>query len=213
MENESLTIEKLTGEDNWAMWKFQVRVLNLASGAIDILSEDLVKPEPAQYQNPYQVIAYEKKLKDWKRLDGLAQKSIATTVSPRCMSHIMNCDSARGMWLKLHQVYENQSETTKHMLQQKWFSLGRDAADDIATYIAKIKDIACRLTTFGEPVPYSMVITKILLTLPPSLKHFATAWESTGQDQRTLTNLISRLSMEEIRAAADEDTDKKAFSA
>ena len=129
------------------------------------------------------------------------------------MLHIMNCDSARGMWLKLHEVYENQSETTKHMLQQKWFSLGRDAADDIATHIAKIKDIACRLTTFEEPVPDSMIITKILLTLPPSLKHFATAWESTGQDQRTLTNLISRLSMEEIRAAADEDIDNKAFFA
>ena len=98
------------------------------------------------------------------------------------------------------------------MWQQKWFSLGRDAADDIATHIAKIKDIACRLTAFGEPVPNSMVITKILLTLPPSLKHFATAWELTGQDQRTLTNLISSLSMEEIRAAADEGTDNKAFS-
>lgn len=44
-----------------------------------------------------------------------------------------------------------------------------------------------------------MMITKILLTLPPTLNHFCTAWESTAPDQRPLINLTSRLTAEEAR--------------
>lgn len=43
-------------------------------------------------------------------------------------------------------------------------------------------------------------MTKILMTLPPSYQFFVTAWESASPDQRTLTNLISRLTTEETRA-------------
>lgn len=45
----------------------------------------------------------------------------------------------------------------------------------------------------------SMIITKILLTLPSNLNHFASAWESLSEEQRTLANLTSRLTIEEAR--------------
>lgn len=51
----------------------------------------------------------------------------------------------------------------------------------------------------GEKVSDSMVVTKILMTLPESYSHFYSAWESTVKDQQTLTNLTSRLMMEEAR--------------
>lgn len=51
------------------------------------------------------------------------------------------------MWQKLHEIFENQSETAKHMLQQQWYSVGKDPADDIAAHIAKIKDLAHRLSS------------------------------------------------------------------
>ncbi|XP_017885054.1 uncharacterized protein LOC108627947 [Ceratina calcarata] len=211
IEHEFAKIEKLTGEENWGLWKFQVRVINLTNGAAEILSGDLVKPEPAGQMDAQGTAEYQKRLKEWKKVDGLAQKSIVTTINARNMLHIINCTSAREMWLKLHEVYENKSETSKHMLQQKWFSLVKDATDDIATRVSKIKDLACRLAALGEPVSDSMIMTKILMTLPSSLKHFRTAWESTGEEQRTLTNLISRLSMEEIRQGTDQNDVKNKY--
>lgn len=112
----------------------------------------------------------------------------------------------------MHEVYENKSETSKHLLQQKWYSLGKDVSDDIATHIAKIEDLANRLRALGETMSESMTITKILMTLPPSYQHFVTAWESTSQEQRTLSNLTARLTMEELRTGANENKENQAFS-
>ncbi|XP_043270680.1 uncharacterized protein [Venturia canescens] len=89
-------------------------------------------------------------------------------------------------------------------IKQQWYSFNRDVADDIAAHIAKIKDLAHRLSILGEPVPDGMVITKILMTLPP-------AWESTNEEWRTLTNFTVRLTMEEFRVKASDDQGNSAF--
>ncbi|KAJ3617885.1 hypothetical protein MTP99_006970 [Tenebrio molitor] len=41
------------------------------------------------------------------------------------------------------------------------------------------------------------------MTLPPTYKYFISAWESTSSDQRTLANLISRLTAEESRMSTE----------
>ncbi|XP_029662780.1 uncharacterized protein LOC115235257 [Formica exsecta] len=68
-----------------------------------------------------------------------------------------------------------------------------------ATHTAKIKDLAHRLSMLGKSVSDGMIMTKILMTLPPSYQHFNTAWESPTQEQRTLSNLTARLTVEELR--------------
>lgn len=49
-----------------------------------------------------------------------------------------------------------------------------------------------------------MIMTKILMTIPPAYQHFVTAWKSASHDQRTLTNLSSRLVIEETRVNAQQ---------
>lgn len=81
---------------------------------------------------------------------------------------------------KLHSVSENKTQTSKHLLQKQWYCLQKDAADDISMHVAKINDLVCRLRMLGEPVTDSMIITKILMTLPSSYQQFARAWGSTN---------------------------------
>lgn len=78
------------------------------------------------------------------------------------------------------------------MLQQNWYSTTKKSSDDMATYIAKLENIAHRLRLMGEQIPDSMIITKILMTLPASYSHFISAWESASGGERTLENLTSR---------------------
>lgn len=47
-----------------------------------------------------------------------------------------------------------------------------------------------------------ILMSKILATLPDKYKHFVCAWDSTGQDHKTLINLTSRLLSEENRLQA-----------
>ncbi|CAH1378384.1 unnamed protein product [Tenebrio molitor] len=107
------------------------------------------------------------------------------------------------MWDKLIQVYEQKSETSIHMLMQQWYNLQMKSDDDIAIYVARLEDLAHRLEIMGEKIPDQMLITKLLMTLPPTYKYFISAWESTSSDQRTLANLISRLTAEESRMSTE----------
>ena len=71
--------------------------------------------------------------------------------------------------------------------------------DDISTHIAKLEDTAHRLKLMGEEISDSMMITKILMTLPENFRHFVSAWESAPAGERTLDNLKARLVTEESR--------------
>lgn len=97
-------------------------------------------------------------------------------------------------------MYEQKSKTSIHMLQQKYYFASKEPEDDIATYISKMQALVQQLKDLGETISDSMLMTKILMTLPENLSHFQSAWESTAADQQTIENLTNRLMVEEARA-------------
>lgn len=196
MESEISKAVKLKGVENWGIWKFQVEVLMSVNDVITVVDDTFENPGP---EIPTTTQADIVRINSWKKLDGAARRIIVLTVSENVLIHIINCKTAKEMWKKLHKVYENKNETSKHMVQKQWFALGKDSKDDMATHIAKIRDLAHRLIALGDQIPDSMIVTKVLMTLPTQYQHFVTAWKSASEDQRTLTNLTSRLTMEETR--------------
>ncbi|KAJ3622463.1 hypothetical protein MTP99_002971 [Tenebrio molitor] len=200
MENELIRIPKLKGIENWAVWKFQTRVILQSSDAWSIVDGSSAIPVQGQTIDE---TTFNRTLAAWKKNDSIAQRIIATTVEEKPLLHILNCKSAKDMWDKLIQVYEQKSETSIHMLMQQWYNLQMKSDDDIAIYVARLEDLAHRLEIMGEKIPDQMLITKLLMTLPPTYKYFISAWESTSSDQRTLANLISRLTAEESRMSTE----------
>ncbi|CAD6233980.1 GSCOCG00007443001-RA-CDS, partial [Cotesia congregata] len=124
------------------------------------------------------------------------------------MLHVMSCETAKDMWDRLHEIFDSSTSTGVHMLQQKWFTMNKDSSDNIATHVSKVQDLAHRLRALGENVSDSSIITKILLTLPPSFRHFVSAWESAAQADQTLANLSARLIAEESRMGSREEEDQ-----
>ena len=88
------------------------------------------------------------------------------------------------------------------MLLQQWYSYQKELGDDVATYIVKIENFAHQLQTLGKKIPNQMIITKILIIFVIQILYCV--WESTQSNERTLTNLISRLTIEETRIATEE---------
>lgn len=197
--NEQLRITKLKGVENWGTWKFQVRIILTASDVYDIVAGQRPAPEAITQGEAATVAARARKIREWMKEDSVAQRIIVTSVTEPVLLHIINCTSSKQMWDNLCAVYENKTDTSVHMLQRQWFSLVKDPTDDMATHVSKIQDICHRLKALGEDITDNMMMTKILMTLPSCYDHFATAWESTALDQRTLSNLTSRLIMEEAR--------------
>lgn len=150
MESESLKITKLKDVENWGIWKFQVETLLSNNDAITVATGEFEKPGEVPADAAAATISqHERQTAEWKKLDGAARRIIVTLVSENIMVHIMNCKCAKDLWQKLHEVFENKSETSRHILQQQWFTVGKEAADDMQTHIAKIKDLAHRLNSLG----------------------------------------------------------------
>ena len=97
------------------------------------------------------------------------------------------------------------------MLLQQWYSYQKELGDDVATYIVKIENFAHQLQTLGKKIPNQMIITKILITFVIQILYCV--WESTQSNERTLTNLISRLTIEEARIGTEERAENIAFTA
>lgn len=74
--------------------------------------------------------------------------------------------------------------------------------DTIVGHIAKLEDVAQQLRDQGENVSSTMLISKILMTLPPRFGHFHSAWESTATASRTIGNLTARLMVEVNRLSS-----------
>lgn len=181
MENELVKIAHLKGAENWAAWKFQVRVILNASGAWSVVNDEITRSEAVPNADAAAALAYEREATAWMKADRIGQKVIGTSVGPQAFLHIINCESAAEMWNKLKLVYEQKSEANIHMLQQMWYSAKMGSTDSIASYIAKLEDIAHKLEVMGEKVSDNMIITKIFMTLPHSYDHFVSAWESAAQ--------------------------------
>jgi len=80
----------------------------------------------------------------------------------------------------------------------------KDTSDSVATHVSKLQKLwlelnkeswridACRL-------PQTLLITRILSTLPEDYFEFRTTWESVAREQRSIEYLLERLTMLEMR--------------
>lgn len=199
MDKEIVSIEKLHDKSQWMSWRFQVRVTLVASDIFEIVDGSRKQPGPGTTEAEQKVLA------EWKQKDARAQKIIVTTIGHKFLVHILNCTTSHLMWKKLHSVFEQNCQTNIHLLQQKFFSFAKDPNDDIATHVAKIETIVQQLNDLGENITDSMVLTRIIMTLPVEYRYFVSAWESTEKSKQTIELLTNRLMIEESRVANGTD--------
>jgi len=99
----------------------------------------------------------------WNRADNKAQKCIVTSLDEQLLQYIMNCDTSNGMRNKLLSVYEQMSDTSITIVQQKFYHYTMDPKDNIAGHISKLENLSRQLKQLGEPISELMWITTILM--------------------------------------------------
>lgn len=67
----------------------------------------------------------------------------------------------------------------------------------VMDHITAIETMAAQLNDLGAPVSELQVMTKITCTLPPSFRHFVSAWDNVAEADKTLDTLTARLLKEE----------------
>ncbi|KAK7579919.1 hypothetical protein V9T40_000548 [Parthenolecanium corni] len=182
---EELKTVKLTGNENYQIWKFQIGIILKSMKNGDLLNTE--KPADAA------------KLRDWTHVENSAQRIIVTSVSEKVLSLLFACDSSKTMLEKLDAVYGHKSDASLHTLQQKFYGATYNKEDGIGGHISKLEHLVSQMKNLGETVSEGMLVAKILNTLPPEFSHFHSAWDSTPKGEQTSSNLTARLLIEEER--------------
>lgn len=199
---DSVKITKLSSAEGWLLWKFQIRVIVNSFDLEGILSGEIPKPRLVKTSTETEEQARARcanEISAWRRADGKCQKIIVTSVDDGPLQCLINCQTANEMWNKLLSVYEQKTEASVHLLQNKFFSYSKSSSDDISTHISILQNLRNQLNSLGENISEGMLITKILMTLPSTYKHFYSAWDSVPEASKNLNVLTSRLLIEESR--------------
>lgn len=181
------TYIKLEGTSNWNIWKFQTIVLLRSQGLLEVTDGSSVKPEEAVEKAA------------WEKKDAKTQSWLVTRMSESVMMHIITCTTSAEIWRKLASVYEQKSEISIDIVQQRFFQYKYEEGTAMSTFLSKTEELRNQLKQMGEDISEKIVITKVLMSLPDAYKHFVSAWESAPDDKQTLENLVARLLIEEER--------------
>ena len=80
MEGEIIKVSHLKGNENWGVWKFQLRIIFISKGVYEIVKGDVKKPTAptaaAIAANAEVEVTYKKELKEWIKNDGIAQLAL-----------------------------------------------------------------------------------------------------------------------------------------
>lgn len=202
--NDIMHVVKFNGT-NFSTWKFQLWLVIEQRDLLDIVLGIEKKPAPvlapvdANNPNAEREITNAEAIKKWNLRDCTAKSLISTTMELRILSTIINCRTSAEMWAKITKQHQQDACENKHILHQKFFEYSFEEGNDIITHISTIEIMAAQLNGMNVQVDEAQIVTKIICSLPPSFRHFVSAWDSLSDDRKTVAFLTSRLLKEETR--------------
>lgn len=191
---DKITVDKLEGEGNWISWKFDINLQITLHGVEDHVTG--VAQQPKDGEEPKSFKLYHEK-------ESIARYLIGSTVGREPKQHILTCKSAKEMWDTLHAVYEQKNERRLDLLYCELFTYKKLPEDSIATHVSKLQRLYTQLNlelkNEGSTLPQSLLLNRILNTLPVNYLEFKNAWESVPASDRNVTTLMERLRLHEQR--------------
>lgn len=139
------------------MCKLQSTILLRSQDLLDVMQSACVKPEDIVGKAI------------WEKQDAKAQTWLVTRMSENAMMQILTSSTSAEMWKKLSSVYEQTSETSIHIVQQRFFQYKYEEGKDMSTFLFKIEELKNQLKQMGENIPEKFVITKVFTSLPAKL--------------------------------------------
>ena len=161
-------IPKFDGTNYYVLWKFQLKVILEVHELLGVVEATEVKPEEAAGAT------------SWSKKDAKARMLISTTMTHTQLRSLITCVTATEMWSRLAVIFERKTESCKLAAQQRFFSYTMEPRESMTSHIAHVEALAMELKGYGETVSESMVMAKLLGSLPPKYLHLVTAWESVG---------------------------------
>ena len=185
---------------NYIHWKFRMEY-NLRSRKLwTIVSGDRERPSTSPED------------KEWEELDEEARQIIVMTVDDRQNAYLFEETTAKGMWDRLKEAYQEESVANTLRLKSAFNSYRKDPSQTMTMHVNKVREMVQELKSVGVTVPKEDVILILLDSLPDEYRMVRSALKS--QRDLSVEMVCARLKEEEhdlgLGAAKEEE---KAFTA
>ena len=140
-----------------------------------------------------------------------ARNHLLSAIDESVFNKVMNCPSAKEVWDKLQTTYEGDHKVKEAKLQTyrgQFEQLRMNEDEDIAAYILRVDQLVNTIRGLGEEVEETIVVRKILRTLPKRFNKISALEERTDLDTMTVDQLHGTLVAYEMRIE-DEYTSRK----
>ncbi|GAB4819613.1 hypothetical protein N2152v2_006659, partial [Parachlorella kessleri] len=177
MTASSVPVVELLDVDNYATWRSKMKFLLITKGLWAAVVGDSIDRD-----------------KDAKALAliGLHVKDLHLPVLERCTT-------AKGAWEQLEAVYQAKSNARKRQLRKELSQLRMGAAEPLAKYVARAKEIQNQLRAAGYEVAHQEVAWALLAGLPQAYETVVTVLETSSTEDVKLDDILPKLMSVEQR--------------
>lgn len=159
--NQMALIEKLTGRENYATWRFAVKTYLQHEELWDCIESDTDTPVD-------------------KKRDTKAKTKIILLVDPINYVHIQEASTAKEVWNKLSRAFDDSGLTRRVGLLRDLCNTSLTGCQNVEEYVSKIMSTAHKLRNIGFAVDDEWLGTLLLSGLPESYQPMIIAIESSG---------------------------------
>ena len=195
-----VSISKLTGQDDWAKWKWTMGHVLKAHQLEGVVKG--VEKKPTGGEGAVAADAVTK----WTIKDAKAVSLIATALGDQISKLVLTCETSNEIWTLLSARFERSSKQRLDSIVEQFYRLQKDESEDIITHIATLQkifmDMNIELKNHQQNELSEIMLTlRIMSTLGKEYNSFRDVWDSLPSEKQTLTSLIERLCNIEKREA------------
>ena len=127
---------------------------------------------------------------------------------------VMHKDTAKEMWDTLENIHEGDKKVKTPKLQvnrAQFENLKMNDDEDIDSFFLKVAEIVNNMKSLGETMPESIILQKILRSLPSRFNPKVSAIEETNDwETLTMNQLLGNLTAYEMRLPQKKPSTKEA---
>ena len=191
---DKLFIDKLSGPENWATWKFQMEHLLKAKGLWGMVMETDVLATGANAAAQA----------EFQRRKEKAFSVLVLNVSTPQLYLITSCQTPKEAWDTLRGHFERDTLANKLFLKKKYFRCEMKEGESLTEHLKRMKELTDKLGAIGAIIEEEDQIVTLLGSLPSSYATIVTALE-TKMDNLTLQFVQQALINEEQKKVQADD--------
>ena len=168
----------LLTSDSYARWKYDVEVVLLVRGLLNVTNgRDQMPERPPTTAPADEQQRYRNELKEWIMRDAKAREIIARSLDNRHHDMIRGCRYAIEMMDLFEHLYTQKSSTNVLFAMKEFHDCKWTKGDSVMSFYAKLRCVANKLESMKSKLDDTMLLSKVINEAPTRFQVLKESWE------------------------------------